>query len=121
MMKRAKYTAVALVGAVALMSQFLAGTVAAKDKGRGNNPDLGVVYVTGQGLYYDTFVTTMLPRKGRFQQLSMGTDGPETEFGPGDHGYVGGRWWVDTNMDGEMDDMDTYVSCPLLGPGRTEP
>ncbi len=29
--------------------------------------------------------------------------------------------WIDTNGDGVMDDMDTYFSCPLLGPGRETP
>lgn len=123
-MKPAKYTAIALVGAVALMSQFLAGPAAAKDKGRGNNDQLGTIYVESQGLYYDSFRTTDLPPRGRFQQLHP-TDGPaggpSTQYGPGDPGYVGGRWWIDTNLDDEMDPDDTYFSCPLLGPGRTEP
>jgi hypothetical protein len=48
-------------------------------------------------------------------------DGLQTEFGPGDPGYVGGRWWVDGNGNGEMDDEDVYFLCPLLGPGREEP
>ena len=78
---------------------------------------LGVVYVESQGLYYDTFVTAKsLPMKGRFQKLENGV----TEFGPGDQGYVGGRWWID---DGNniMDENDTFLLCPLLGPGRTAP
>ena len=41
-----------------------------------------------------------------------------TEFGPGDYGHVGGRWWVDLNDNGEMDTEDHYFLCPLLGPGR---
>ncbi|MFN2205994.1 MAG: hypothetical protein ACK2UT_08770, partial [Candidatus Promineifilaceae bacterium] len=50
---------------------------------------LGTVYVSGQGLYYDTFVSAeTLPMHGRFQKLENGV----TEFGPGDQGYVGGRW-----------------------------
>src|SRR5690349_4898496 len=50
----------------------------------------GVVYVTSQGLYYDTFVVTdPLPMKGPFQLLTNG----QTEFGPGQPGYLGGRWW----------------------------
>lgn len=52
----------------------------------------GAVYVTSQGLYYDTFVVKdPLPMKGQFQKLSP--DG-KTEFGPGQPGYLGGRWWV---------------------------
>lgn len=85
--------------------------------GRGNETP-GVVYVTSQGLYYDTFVTKdPLPFEGRFQKIENGT----TEFGPGDPGYLGGRWWEDTNGNNVMDEGDHYFLCPLLGPGRTEP
>jgi hypothetical protein len=78
----------------------------------------GVIYVTGQGLYYDTYtVADPLPFEGPFQQLVNGT----TEFGPGEPGYLGGRWWVDTNANGIMDATDHYFLCPLLGPGRTSP
>jgi hypothetical protein len=86
--------------------------------GRGNDPNLGVVYVTSQGLYYDTFVTNdPLPMEGPFQLIENG----ETEFGPGDPGYLGGRWWEDTNQNGIMDATDHYFHCPLLGPGRETP
>ncbi len=27
-----------------------------------------------------------------------------TEYGPGNAGYVGGRWWVDIDGNGEMDE-----------------
>ena len=100
----------------------------AKDRetGRGTGP---IIYVTSQELYYDSIVTTELPMKGPFQELVVITDGGdppvviglETEFGPGDREYVGGRWWVDANGNGEMDEEDAYFSCPLLGPGREEP
>lgn len=84
---------------------------------RGNGA-LGTVYVSGQGLYYDTFVTVEeLPMKGRFQKLDNGV----TPYGPGDQGYVGGRWWVDVNGNNEMDEGDNFLLCPLLGPGRTSP
>ena len=88
--------------------------------GRGNG-DLGTVYVTSQGLYYDTFVPVeSLPYIGRFQKLEDGV----IEFGPGDPGYLGVRWWVDTNGNGYMDppgeDGDVYLLCPLLPPGREE-
>src|SRR5262245_41758201 len=44
-----------------------------------------VVYVTSQGLYFDTFVAVdPLPMDGPFQLLAEGT----TEFGPGDAGYL---------------------------------
>lgn len=78
----------------------------------------GVVYVTSQGLYYDTFAAVdPLPMEGRFQLLENG----QTEFGPGDPGYLGGRWWVDVNGDGLQDAGDHYFLCPLLGPGRPTP
>lgn len=97
------------------------GTALAKEreKGRGTGP---VIYVTSQGLYYDTIVLGDLPAmKGRFQQLVPTMYGLETEWGPGDHGHVGGRWWMDANENGEMDYEDLYFMCPLLGPGRTMP
>jgi len=78
----------------------------------------GVIYVTSQGLYYDTYtVADPLPFEGPFQQLVNGT----TEFGPGDPGYLGGRWWVDTNGNNIMESTDHYFLCPLLGPGSTSP
>jgi hypothetical protein len=94
--------------------------------GRGNGP---IIYVTSQDLYYDSIITAdPLPFKGPFQQLfPPGTNpadpllGLSTEFGPGDKGYVGGRWWVDVDGGGEMDPDDHYFSCPLLGPGRENP
>lgn len=79
-----------------------------------------VVYVESQGLYFDSLVTHELPQRGPFQQLLPGTapdGGIATEFGPGDKGYVGGRWWVDANGDNEMNDGDAFFSCPLLGQG----
>jgi hypothetical protein len=77
-----------------------------------------VVYVTSQGLYYDTFVAQdPLPREGRFQLLSNG----QTEFGPGDPGYLGGRWWEDLNGNNVQDPDDHYFLCPLLPPGRESP
>jgi hypothetical protein len=90
------------------------------DGGRGDGP---VIYVTGQALFYDSIITAdPLPFQGRFQKLEMGEHGLQTEFGPGDPGYVGGRWWLDLNGNGEMDPPgeggDKYFSCPLLGPGR---
>lgn len=123
-MKSTMGRTIAITGAIALLQLPLAGHLAANDKGRGNNPGLGSVYVDSQGLYYDSFKTTMLKPRGRFQQLDPGgapNGGPSTDSGPGDPNYVGGRWWIDTNADGEMDDQDTYFSCPLLGPGRSEP
>ena len=88
-----------------------------RESGRGSEGS-PVIYVTSQGLYYDSIALTNLPPKGDFQQLIPGMYGLETEFGPGDVGHLGGRWWVDINPNGEMDSEDMYFLCPLLGPGR---
>ena len=85
---------------------------------RFGNRMAGVVYVTSQRLYYDTFVVKdPLPMEGPFQLLTNG----ETAFGPGQPGYLGGRWWEDTNGDGVQDAADHFFLCPLLPPGRAEP
>lgn len=98
----------AVLAAIALLP--LLGDEAQANRGHGA---LGVVYVTSQGLYYDTFVTAQqLPPHGPFQLLVGGA----TQYGPGDRQYVGGRW--------KMPDGDggyKYFLCPLLGPGRTSP
>jgi hypothetical protein len=92
----------------------LASTLSAQ-RGR---PGAGVVFVTSQGLYYDTFVVKdPLPMQGPFQLLANG----RTEFGPGDPGYLGGRWWEDLNANGIQDEGDHFFLCPLLGPGRIQP
>lgn len=91
-------------------------------RGEGNPNPQPVVYVTSQGLYYDSIVTAdSLPMHGPFQKLEVGPNGLQTEFGPGDQGYVGGRWWMDTNENDEMDPGDHYFLCPLLGPGSPTP
>jgi hypothetical protein len=105
------------VVAVALAALTFAFSAPAFAKG-GRAGDTGVIYVTGQGLYYDTFVTRdPLPMHGPFQLL----EGNQTEFGPGDPGYLGGRWWVDENDNGIQDQEDHFFLCPLLGPGRETP
>ncbi len=88
--------------------------------GRGNGP---IIYVVTQGLYYDSIVTAdPLPQKGKFQMLNPNhPTGLATMLGPGDPGYLGGRWWVDLNGDREMNEGDHFFSCPLLGPGREMP
>jgi hypothetical protein len=99
---------------VALLSVSLVNAASAKGGRAGST---GRVYVTSQGLYYDTFVPTeVLPSEGRFQKLENG----RTEFGPGDPGYLGGRWWVDVNGN-DMQDEGIAPLCPLLGPGYTLP
>ena len=85
--------------------------------GRGDGP---VVYVSSQGLYYDSIIVVdALPMRGNFQQLMMGMHGLETEYGPGEVGHLGGRWWLDLNQDGVQNEGDKFFLCPLLGPGRT--
>ena len=105
---------VVLTGFAVIMNS----AVYAKDRetGRGTGP---VVFVTSQGLYYDSIVVVeSLPAKGDFQQLIPGMDGLSTEFGPGEVGHLGGRWWIDVDGDGSMNDGDKFFLCPLLGPGR---
>jgi hypothetical protein len=98
-----------------LLVALMATIPASANRGDGA---LGTIYVTSQGLYYDTFVSAeTLPMKGPFQKLVNGT----TEFGPGDPGYLGGRWWVDVNGNNIQDGGDRFLLCMLLGPGRTTP
>ena len=107
-------SAVVLLGSAIVLSS----TAFAKDRetGRGTGP---VVFVTSQGLYYDSIVVAdPLPAKGRFQQLIPGENGLMTEYGPGEVGHLGGRWWIDVTGDGIMNDGDKFFLCPLLGPGR---
>lgn len=111
---------IALAGSAMLINSAAFAGNNGKGRGAEGSP---VVYVTSQGLYYDSIVLADLPRKGRFQELVPIFDGDdliglETEFGPTDVGYLGGRWWVDIDGDGNMDDDDHYFLCPLLGPGR---
>jgi hypothetical protein len=113
--------ALQLVVVAGLVLALTAGADA-KRGGSGGRGDGPIVFVTNQQLYYDSIVTAdPVPAKGPFQELRMTAAGLETDYGPGDPGYVGGRWWVDVNGDGEMDDGDHYFVCPLLGPGREEP
>ena len=103
-----------LISAAMMMTTVYAGD---RDTGRGTGP---IVFVTSQNLYFDSIVVAdPLPMQGNFQQLIPGMNGLETEFGPGDVGHLGGRWWVDVNGDTVMDAGDHYFLCPLLGPGRT--
>jgi hypothetical protein len=104
---------VVLLAVVAIA--LIAALPASANRGDGA---LGTVYVTSQGLYYDTFVSAeTLPMHGRFQKLVNGA----TEFGPGTPGYLGGRWWIDLNGNDIQDAGDSFLLCPLLGPGRTTP
>ena len=51
---------------------------------------------------------------GPFPTARDGANGFETDSGPGDPGYLGGRWKEDFDGDGEFH----YFLCPLPGPGR---
>lgn len=117
-MKKRLSIAVALCVLAAVGIWLSTGTEALA--GRGDGP---VIYVTSQELFYDSIVTAdPLPPHGPFQKLEMeGPTGLQTEYGHGDPEYRGGRWWVDSNGNDEMDEEDHYFSCPLLGPGREEP
>jgi hypothetical protein len=107
---------------VALSLVITVPTALATRGGEGGRGDGPIIYVTGQGLYYDSIVTAdPLPWKGPFQKLEPVGMELHTKFGPGDPGYVGGRWWVDMNGNGFQDAGDHYFLCPLLGPGRDTP
>lgn len=111
-----------LSSALLLTFTFFVNTSSYADErttGRGTGP---IVYVTSQGLYYDSIVLAdPLPPNGNFQELIPGENGLETEFGPGTPGHLGGRWWIDLNENGIQDEEDKYFLCPLLGPGRETP
>ncbi|MEA3274622.1 MAG: hypothetical protein U9Q81_04855 [Pseudomonadota bacterium] len=103
--------------AVGLMMGVMASPAYAR--GNGNPHGQPTIYVTGQDLAYDSIALTAIPfvEGAPYQQLEAGgPTGLQTEFGPGDQGYVGGRWWLD-NGDGIMDEDDAFFMCPLLGPG----
>lgn len=115
-------TLIALAGAATLMTTT--SVYAKKEDHRSGKPDRAVIYVASQDMFYDTLLLGTLPynETDNFQQLFMdGPMAPYTEFGPRDTGYYGGRWWVDANSDGIMDEGDIYFLCPLLGNGRAEP
>ena len=109
------FTVALLTAAVCVFTTTDSLATRGGEGGRGDGP---VVLVTSQGLYYDSVVTAdPLPAKGPFQLLEMGAMGLETEFGPGDPEYLGGRWKEDIDGDG----VYHFFLCPLLGPGRPTP
>ena len=122
-MRIGKGIGLGLVAAIAGLA--VASSVLATRGGEGGRGDGPVVYVMEHGLYYDSIVTAdPLPPKGPFQQLfppDENDDRLRTRYGPGDPEYVGGRWWVDVNGDGEMNEGDHFFLCPLLLPGRDAP
>ena len=114
-----------LTSALALIISVLMINSSANASNRDNSDVIKngpTVFVTSLGLYFDSIVVTdTLPQAGNFQQLIPTMHGLETEFGPGQPGHLGGRWWVDVDENGEMDASDAYFLCPLLGPGRETP
>jgi hypothetical protein len=116
---------VVLVAVLALSAMpLVARATRVAEGGRGDGP---VIRVQSQELYYDAIVAAdPLPWNSHiahtFQLLTPTGSGLETEFGPGDPEYRGGRWWVDVgSIPGEQDADDHFFSCPLLGPGREAP
>jgi hypothetical protein len=110
-----------------LLSVPLALAVVVDNPGRGppshvNDGTVGIIYVTSDGTNWYTIVPyaggTLVyngHNGGSFQQLfTTGPNAPYTNFGPGDPGYRGGRWWVDDG-DGVMEPegVDHYFLCPL--------
>ncbi len=115
-----KMRAISMLSALAMFAVAAGAASTAQARGEVDGP---VIYVTSQDLFYDSIVVATLPLKGPFQKLELGgpsSSGLQTEFGPGDLEYVGGRWWLDLNGDGKMGDGDMFFSCPLLGPGRED-
>ena len=111
-----------VLGAMVLIGSLIVINTSAFAGGKnGRGSERGAtVYVISQGLYYDSIVLGDLPMKGRFQQLIPTEMGLTTEYGPGEPGHLGGRWWLDLSGDGEMGPGDKFFLCPLLGPGREE-
>jgi hypothetical protein len=100
-----------------LVTAFLAIIVAASAMPAAARPPRSAVYVASQGLCYDTFVSAeSLPPRGPFQLIVPSTIcGPGTsmtQYGPGDPGYVGGRW---------VTPEGTHFLCPLIGGGYSPP
>jgi hypothetical protein len=116
--KYLKKMLVVLVIGTLILSGFVSATRNAEG-GRGDGP---VIFVTGQGLYFDSVVTAdPLPQKGPFQTLFTNNAGDLwTELGPRDPGYRGGRWAL-VNVDVDPNTVIKYFECPLLGPGRLAP
>ena len=106
------------VAAVAALGLLTLGSASAKTSEKPLNRV--VVYVESQNLCFDSIVTAQdIPDRGRFQTLApdpmerCGEGSLITESGPGDQGYVGGRWEL-TMLNGDV----VHFVCPLLGPGE---
>jgi hypothetical protein len=74
--------------------------------------------VVSQGLFFTTCALEQrLSMQGEFQLVING----RTLFGPGQPGFLNGRWWEDLNRNGAQDQGDHFFLCPLLLPGRLTP
>ena len=74
-----------------------------------------VIFVTSLGLFFDACAGPIqLPMHGEFQLIVNG----RTEFGPGQLGFLNGRWWEDRNRNRVQDPDDHFFFCPLTLPGR---
>jgi hypothetical protein len=112
-----------LLAIIGMLVAALAIPALARTTGRGTGP---IVNVISQGLTYDSIVTAdPLPFNGtdNWQQLiPTGVPGVlDTQYGPGDQEYFGGRWFVDMDGDNLPSDGDHFFLCPLLGPGTPTP
>ncbi|QBY03264.1 hypothetical protein E2K93_02260 [Thalassotalea sp. HSM 43] len=111
-------TAITLASMIA-STPFIAS---AKDHNQGiGKPDRAMIYVTSQNKIYESVLLKELPYNSttNYQLLEFaGPTGAQTAVGPRDTDYYGGRWWVDSNSNGHMDEEDFYFLCPLLGPGK---
>jgi hypothetical protein len=129
-----KYSSLIAVMSVCFIVAFsvpMVTAVVVDNPGRGppahvNDGTVGMIWVVPQEMYYYTIVPYAGGNLvynghngGSFQQLfTTGLNAPYTNFGPGDVGYRGGRWWIDNGPDdhtgnGIMDPDDTYFLCPL--------
>ena len=78
-------------------------------------------------MFYDEVIAAdSLPMKGNFlkklyERKTHKIFGFFTELDPGDFGFYVGRWWIDGNGDGMMDEGNLYFSRPLIGPRREIP
>ena len=116
-MRKMLYTAVMAGLLMALMAVPALANNGKSTAAGGRAATTLTVTVDSTGLTYDSIVTTQLPPKGPFQKLVPVDGHLTTAYGPGDPGYLGGRWWLDMNHDGVMDPGETFL-CPLLGPGE---
>jgi hypothetical protein len=116
---------IVLLGIVGMLVLVLAVPAFAargtRETGRGTGL---TVLVTGQDLVYDSIVTAdPLPWNGQDNWQLLTADNTNratasTQFGPGDVGYFGGRWYEDTDGTPGPSAEDHFFLCPLLGPGR---